>query len=378
MRISHSGTSERTPPAECDAGGKVRCVDDDAEAVRPGEDLDWAAVESYLRAELPELQGEFSYGQFPGGSANLTYLVAVGERELVLRRPPFGTIAPGAHDMRREHRVLSRLWRNFDRAPRAYLFCEDHTVIGSDFFVMERRRGEVVRDELTSGLAAHDRAGYRIGLAVVDALADMHALDPADCDLADLGKPVGFTARQVAGWRHRWDLVKGDEPLALMDEVADRLAATVPEQPRATLIHNDFKLDNCQFDPADPDRVQSIFDWDMTTVGDPLVDFGTLLNYSPDPSDPPGAWRGRAGDWLRDIGLPTRAEMVERYGAATGIDCSGIGWYEAFAQWKTAVVVRQLHHRWLQGNSSNPRHETIAEHVPALATVAADLLRERD
>lgn len=346
---------------------------DEATDVRHGDELDLGRLDGFVRRELPDLDGDLELLQFPGGSANLTYLLRVGGTELVLRRPPFGTIAPGAHDMRREYKVLSRLWAHFDRAPRAYAFCDDHTVLGCDFFLMERRRGEVVRDELPESLRTHADVGRRLGFATVEAFADLHLLDPAVCGLDDLGKPVGFIERQVKGWADRWSRVEEDNPLPLMGEVAVRLADTMPASTQVSLVHNDPKIDNCQFDPADPDRVSAIFDWDMTTVGDPMADLGTLLNYWPDPADPPGAWRG-SNEGLRAFGLPTRGEVVERYAARTGFDCSRAGWYEAFAQWKTAVVVAQLHHRWLQGDSANPRHETIAEAVPVLAASADQLL----
>ncbi|MPY95961.1 MAG: phosphotransferase [Acidimicrobiia bacterium] len=346
---------------------------DEATDVRRGDELDLARVGDFVRRALPELDGALELLQFPGGSANLTYLLRVGPTELVLRRPPFGTLAPGAHDMRREYKVLSRLWEHFDRAPRAFAFCDDPEVAGADFFLMERRRGEVVRDELPDSLRRQPDIGRRLGLALVDAFADLALLSPEACGLADLGKPAGFIERQVSGWANRWSRVKEDNPLPIMDDVAARLADTIPTSTVVALVHNDPKMDNCQFDPAGPDRVTAIFDWDMTTVGDPLADLGTLLNYWPDPSDPPGAWRG-SNEGLRAFGLPTRREVVERYRARTGFDCSRAGWYEAFAQWKTAVVVAQLHHRWLQGDSANPRHETIAEAVPVLAASADQLL----
>ena len=178
--------------------------------VRPGEELDWAALEAHLRANLPELEGDFAPLQFPNGSANLTYLLRFGATELVLRRPPFGTVAPGAHDMKREYRVLSKLWQIFDRAPRAYLFCDDHSVIGSDFVVMERRVGEVVRNDVPPSMAGYDDIGRRLSFALVDAMADLHLLDPADADLTTLGRPDGFVERQVSGWHTRWDLVRPD------------------------------------------------------------------------------------------------------------------------------------------------------------------------
>lgn len=346
---------------------------DQAEPVRSGDELDWVGLERFLRQRLPELQGAFEAAQFAGGSANLTYLVRFGEIELVLRRPPFGTIAPGAHDMKREYKVLSRLWQHLGLAPRAYVFCDDPSVVGSDFFVMERRRGEVIRDEIPASMTHHDQVGRRLGFATIDAFADLHLLDPAACGLADLGKPDGFVERQVRGWTDRWSRVDElwEEPL--MDQVAEVLARRLPASVEVSLVHNDPKLDNTMFAAEDPDHAIAIFDWDMTTVGDPLVDLGTLLNYWPDPTDPPGAWRGR-DESMRTFGLPTRDEVIAHYSARTGFDCSQARWYEAFAQWKTAVVVAQLHYRWRSGNSANPRHETIGEAVPTLATSAATLL----
>ena len=346
---------------------------DDASPVRPGEVLDWASLEAYLRAQLPELDGPFHVLQFLHGSANLTYLLRFGPTELVLRRPPFGRVAPGAHDMKREHKVLSRLWRVYDRAPRAYLLCDDHDVIGSDFVVMERRRGVVVRGELPATMAGLPGVGRRLGLALVDAMAELHLLDAENSGLGDLGRPAGFAARQVAGWTTRWELVRPDHGPAVMDELPARFEALLPAPTRVSIVHNDLKLDNCQFAPDDPDRVRSIFDWDMTTLGEPLVDLGTLLNYWPDPSDPPGAGRV-SHEGMLAMGLPSRAEVVERYAARTGIDVSSVGWYEAFAQWKTGVVIQQLHDRWRRGESTDPRMATVADRLPLLAASASALL----
>ncbi len=344
--------------------------------VRDGEQLDWARLETYLHDHLTDLVGPdqtLDVLQFPNGSANLTYLLRFGAVELVLRRPPFGVIAPGAHDMRREHRVLSRLWSSFDRAPRAFLFCDDHDVIGADFVIMERRTGEVVRGAVPVSMAHHADVGRRMGLALVDAMAELHLVDPAAAGVGDLGRPDGFVQRQVDGWSTRWSLVRPDDGPPEMDDLPQRLAATMPSPTRVSVVHNDLKLDNCQFDPAAPDRVASIFDWDMTTLGEPLVDLGTLLNYWPDPADPPGVAR-ISHEGLATIGLPTRAEVVERYAARTGIDTSAAGWYEAFAQWKTGVVVQQLHRRWERGESTDPRMAVVADRLPLLAATASALL----
>ncbi len=361
--------------------------------VRPGEDLDWDGLEGYVRAEFARMDPPILFdpapmevAQFPNGAANLTYLLRFTRSssadptgtELVVRRPPFGRVAPGAHDMKREYRVLSQLWKHLSTAPRAYLLCEDHEVIGSDFVVMERRTGVVVRSTIPAVMRVHSDVGRRMGFALVDAMADLHLVDPVAAGLRELGKPAGFTERQVTGWRTRWDLVRPEhgpdpEAVSLMDEISHRLLASLPTPSRPSLVHNDLKLDNCQFHLDDPDRVRSIFDWDMTTLGEPLVDLGTLLNYWPDPSDGPDA-RRVSHEGMAEMGLPTRAEVVQRYHQRTGTDVSAASWYEAFAQWKTAVVIQQLHDRWRRGESTDPRMEFIADRLPLLARSADHLL----
>ena len=342
-------------------------------AVRPGEELDWASLESYLRTEIPELDGRFEVLQFPNGSANLTYLVSFGDRKLVVRRPPFGQIAPGAHDMRREFRAVDALSKHYGRAPRGYLFCDDHGVIGSDFLVVEYRSGVVVWDHVPTSMVHHAGAGRRIGFAVVDALADLHLLDPDDVGLTDLGRPSGFVDRLVAGWRKRWDLVDTGR-VPQMTAVGARLAESVPAvATRVSVLHNDYKIDNCQFQPADPDRVTSVFDWDMATLGEPLVDLGILLNYWPDPSDRDGE-RPLHVPGLELMGLPTRAEVVERYADRTGLAVDGVAWFEAFATWKTCVVLEQLYQRFVRGESTDPRMGERGAPVARLADRAADLL----
>jgi aminoglycoside phosphotransferase (APT) family kinase protein len=344
--------------------------------VRAGQALPWDRLERFLLREVPGLSGPFGVQQFPHGSANLTYLVSMGDTRLVVRRPPFGQLAPGAHDMRREHRAMRGLAPVFHRTPRALAFCDDHSVIGSDFLVIEYRSGVVVWDHVPASMAHHDDVGVRIGRAVVDALADLHLVDISVAGLEDHGRPVGYMRRQVEGWRARWDRVDVDRVPA-MAEVGRRLAAALPaESCTIAVLHNDYKLDNCQFDPDDPDHVASIFDWDMSTLGDPLFDLATLLNYWPDPSDRDGQ-RPLHVPGLESVGLPSRAEVVERYAERTGYDVRGIGWYEAFATWKTAVILEQLYQRWVRGESSDPRMAERGAPVPRLAERAHRLLDAR-
>jgi aminoglycoside phosphotransferase (APT) family kinase protein len=337
----------------------------DTAPVRAGEDLDWARIEAYLRRALPELSGEFSVLQFPNGSANLTYQVRFGETRLVLRRPPFGQIAPGAHDMRREYRTLSQLWRAYPRAPRGMLLCEDHDVAGADFLVVEYRAGVVVWDAMPTSMATLPHAGRRIGLAVIDALADLHRVVPEACGLGDLGRPDGYLERQVRGWRKRWELaaVEGSDPGAA--ELGARLAARLPESGRPAVLHNDFKIDNCQFAPGDPDTVISVFDWDMATLGDPLVDLGTLLNYWPDPVF------GDAGALmslkLSRLGLPSREELIDRYATRSGRGVSDVDWYEAYGCFKTLVILQQLYVRYLRGETTDERMAARGDQISPLA-----------
>ena len=362
-----------SPAGEASSLAASRARSIEVAPVRAGEDLDWPRLEAYLKEHIPGLDDPFSVLQFPKGSANLTYLVQIGEQPLVVRRPPFGQLAPGAHDMRREFRAVDALSRHFDRAPRAFAFCDDHDVIGSDFLVVEYRRGVVVWDHVPPEMAHHADAARRIGFAVVDALADLHLLDPVAVGLGDLGKPAGFVERQVSGWRKRWELVDTGR-VAQMPIVAERLAATMPTATtRASVLHNDYKIDNCQFDPSDPDRVKSIFDWDMATLGEPLVDLGTLLNYWPDPSDVDGA-RPLHVPGLEQMGLPPRADVVARYAERTGFDTSAVPWFEAFATWKTCVVLEQLYQRFVRGESTDPRMGERGKPVTPLADRAAALL----
>jgi len=352
--------------------------------VRPGDDLDWDQIAHYLRSNIDDLGSLVAVRQFPNGAANLTYLLEFTGRRLVIRRPPFGEIAVGAHDMKREFRALSRLWRHYDRAPRAYLLCDDHAVAGADFLVIEYREGQVVWGSIPASMAGHQDVARRIGFAVVDALAELHLLDPQEAGVADLGRPEGFVDRQLRGWRQRWHAVapallpsagtgSAEDVVAA---VGAELAATKPSTMRSSVLHNDFKIDNCQFDPANPDRVHSVFDWDMATIGDPLVDLGTLLNYWPDPVDDPDN-RPSHPVGQEDMGLPTRAEVVARYAARTGADVAAVSWYEAFGCWKTAIVVAQLYHRYLQGDSHDLRQGLKGDRIVPLARRAQAILANR-
>ncbi len=343
---------------------------DAARPPRAGEELDAGALAAWLAERMPEAAGQpIHIEQFPGGHSNLTYLVRIGERELVLRRPPVGSTVKSAHDMGREVRVLSRLAPAWDPAPRPVLQCDDDSVLGCPFYLMERKRGVILRRELPAGLAIDPPTARRLSELLVDGLAELHAIDFAAIGLGDLGRPDGYVERQVRGWTERYAGSRTDD-VPVVDRVAGWLAAHLPPSPAPALIHNDFKYDNLVLDPSDLGRIVGVLDWEMATVGDPLMDLGTSLAYWVEAGDPPGMIAMRFGPTTQD-GMMTRAEVAARYAERTGRPIDHIGFYYAFGLFKTAVVAQQIYWRWKQGLTRDPRFEPFLLAVRALCDQAA-------
>lgn len=336
--------------------------------VRPEAVLDLEVVGRFLRDRLPNTDGPLEVAQFAGGHANLTYLLRFGEQEYVLRRPPSGPVAPGAYDMAREFRVLSALCPVFVLAPRPFLFCDDTSVLGAPFFVMERRRGLVIRKEMPPEYLDRPDLYRRLSETIIDTLVALHAVDYKAVGLEGLGKPQGFVERQVNGWIKRWERVKIQE-IPLIDEVGRWLLVHLPVSPAPTLIHNDYKLDNMMVDPADIARIVAIFDWDQCTLGDPLVDLGLLLNYWTQADDSPGR-RELAQMPSMLPGFYTRAEVVQRYAERSGRDVSAISFYEAFALFKTAIVGMQLFVLYQNGQLQDKRLQDFNQRAVLLAEAA--------
>jgi aminoglycoside phosphotransferase (APT) family kinase protein len=357
--------------------------DDGPRPVRPGEELPVEPLAAWLRGHLPgpavppgSPPPALSVEQFPGGHSNLTYLLRYGDRDLVLRRPPLGASVKTAHDMGREHRVLSRLDGHYPTAPRALAACDDPAVIGAPFFLMERVLGVILR-RLPAGSAPAPSRLRALSEATVDALAELHAVDPAAAGLADLGRPAGYAARQVSGWTERWQRAATD-PVPDVDRAAAWLAEHLPrrsaakEEDAAALLHNDFKLDNLVL-AADLGAIAAVLDWEMATVGDPLMDLGTSLGYWLDPDDDE-ALR------LLPVGLTalpgnlSRAEVVERYARATGRDASGILFYYVFGLLKIAVIAQQIYSRYRRGLTRDERFAPLLDSVRLLARTAAQAI----
>jgi aminoglycoside phosphotransferase (APT) family kinase protein len=346
--------------------------------VRDEEQLDWPKLVAFLRAnEVPGADQPLEVKQFHGGHSNLTYLLRFGnQHEWVVRRPPFGPLPVGGHDMAREHRVLSRLWESFPDAPHAILFSDDAAIIGAPFFIMERRRGYVIpnRRPLPPGILTDPATFRRMSAGFIDALAGLHTVNYEAIGLSGLGRPEGFVRRQIAGWMDRWEKAK-TAPVPLMNKLGTWFLDHVPAAQKPVLLHNDFYLHNVMFAPDNSGRVSGVFDWEMSTLGDPMVDLGIALNYWREATDAPDlidlseghAHTTRAGFFKRD-------ELVQRYAHRTGRDMSHIDFFRAWALWKTATVVQQIYVRFVRGQTTDPRFESMGRQPPILARTAAQIV----
>jgi aminoglycoside phosphotransferase (APT) family kinase protein len=350
----------------------------DTRPVRASEQLDWTRLTAYLGDHLPGRIAAFDSShpmeveQFPGGHSNLTYLIRFGATELVLRRPPFGPVPASAHDMAREYRWLAALSPIFPLAPQPFLLCDDPAIAGATFYVMERRRGRVLRVEEPTDLVDQPNTRRLVSERLVDTLADLHAIDVTRDDIAGLGKPKGFVERQVRGWTDRWNRSRIDA-VPEMEECARWLIEHLPPYPaRPSVVHGDFKLDNIMLASDRIDRIVALFDWEMTALGDPLVDVGILLAYWC--STVSGAPEASAEPMTTRPGWFTRDQIVERYAQRSGRDVSSIRFYEVFALFKIAVVVQQIFFRYKHGQTDDPRFARFDARVSALARRGRSLL----
>ena len=338
---------------------------DAPDQIRQGEELDIARLSAYLEGQFGP--GAVEVAQFPGGHSNLTYLVRHGDRELVLRRPPFGSKVKSAHDMGREFTVLTKLSAVYDRAPRPFAYEPTGEVLGAPFYLMERRRGVILRKEVPAELATDLARVRRVCEHLVDALVDLHAVDYNAAGLGDFGKPVGYIERQVTGWSKRYVDAQTDD-LPAVTEVAAWLARHLPAEGPPALIHNDFKFDNVIFDPG-LERITGVLDWEMATVGDPLMDLGTSLSYWAEASDPEAFYQLPFGPTARP-GMMTRLEFAGRYLERSGRQADNLVFYYAFGLFKTAVVLQQIHYRWRKGITSDARFAQLIFGVRILSEQA--------
>ena len=359
-------------------------MSDGTVALREGEQVDADALLAWLAQARPELVpagARLVIRQFPAGFSNLTYRVTVehahGQQAIVLRRPPRGVKAGIAHDMGREHGILTALHARGVPVPKPLARCDDAAVIGAPFYLMEHVNGVILRGSLpasfTGDAAAMTGTLAALSRTFVQTLAQLHAVDVSVEPLASLGRPDGYVARQVQGWTKRW-LTSRTDAVPEMDRVAAWLEAHRPPDRAPTLVHNDFKLDNLVLEP-DLSRVRAILDWEMATIGDPLMDLGTSLAYWVEAGDAP-IFRALGLGITALPGNMTRAELVQAYGAHCGVDVSDAPFYYAFGLFKVAVIAQQIYARHVQGLTSDPRFAVLGAVVKALG-VAAQQAAER-
>jgi aminoglycoside phosphotransferase (APT) family kinase protein len=330
---------------------------DRATTIRLGEDLPLPRLEAFLQSHFSAASGPLTVAQFPSGHSNLTYLLRLGDQEMVLRRPPFGSHVKTAHDMGREFRVLSKLHAAYPPAPRVLLYCDDAAILGAPFYIMELMQGIILRKDPPEGLGFAPEIARRLSESFIENLSRLHSLDYQAIGLGDLGKPRGYLERQVRGWIERYGGSKTHD-LPEVDRISNWLRERIPSATEAALVHNDYKYDNLVLDSANITRVVGVLDWEMSTIGDPLSDLGTALAYWVDANDPQ-EWESIRWCPSNYPGSMTRAQLVERYARITGRDVSSMVFYLAFARFKVAVILQQIYFRYHQGLTQDQRFANL-------------------
>ncbi len=343
--------------------------------VRPGEALDLEPLEAYLKAHLPGLKGSLSVRHFPAGFSNLTYLLRIGKQKLVLRRPPFGTKIKSAHDMGREYKILSHLVEVYPKVPRPLLYCQDEEVLGAPFYVMTRLEGVILRPQMPNAMNPPPEVMAGIAASFVENLVDLHSVDYEAAGLADLGHPDGYVRRQTEGWALRYFNARTDD-IPEMEEVTNWLDSNTPVESGAALIHNDYKYDNIVLDPDDWGHIIGVLDWEMATVGDPLMDLGSSLGYWIQAND---AEEIQALQFSPTAlpGNSTREELVEKYARLTGLEVDNIVFYYVYGLFKLAVIVQQIYARYKHGYTKDPRFANLIHAVRACGRQAVQAIDRR-
>lgn len=339
-------------------------------SVRTGEDFDREGLKEYLLQQKLIADQPLEVKQFPSGSSNLTYFIRCGNWEGVMRRPPFGNLPPKAHDMKREASLLAKMYTQFKRIPKPYVFCEDQSVIGAPFYIMERKDGIVLDSSFPKDYMVTEEKCLQISTTVVDTLVEIHSIDYKSASLGDFGRPDGFVERQVLSWIKRYNLVKTEEVQAL-DRLSSWLIDNIPKTQDVTIIHNDFKLNNLLFS-KDLTEVNAVLDWEMATIANPIFDLGITLGYWIQEDDP---------DYLKNVqptvthfpGFISRQQFIELYASKTGRDTSSIHFYIVLAYFRLAVVLQQMYYRWKMGQTQDERFATHDSNVKNLINHADEV-----
>ncbi len=336
------------------------------EPIRAGEEFSEENLKEFLRRDLGLTFRGLEISQFPSGASNLTYCLKIDDQEYVLRRPPFGNQVKSAHDMAREFRVLEKLSQCYGPAPKPLIYSNDESIIGAEFYLMERRRGLILRREMPE---VSDSEAKTICRSFIQNLISLHSLDIRETGLAEFGKPEGYARRQVEGWTKRYYAAKTDEWPELESAIL-WLASGIPDDRYSALIHNDYKFDNIILDPNDLTRIVAVLDWEMATIGCPLMDLGTTLGYWADVTAPKSLFYAGFNPprLMRSV---SRRELVEIYGGQTGRDTANILYYYVFGLFKIAVIAQQIYARFVKGSTNDRRFAAFNQHVRILGEIAA-------
>ncbi|KUP08105.1 aminoglycoside phosphotransferase [Bacillus coahuilensis p1.1.43] len=340
--------------------------------VRQGEEIDTRKLQEFVTENLQVPHEELEIQQFASGASNLTYSVRIGEWEAVLRRPPLGPVAPKAHDMEREFLLLQSIHPTFPVAPKPLVFSKDETIVGAPFFLMERRHGYLFDTSYPKEVTPSHDTNRMLSKLMVDNLVKLHGISYKGTKLEELSKPEGFMERQVKGWLKRYDRSQTDD-IKEVEPLRKWLLSNIPHTEESTVIHYDYKLNNALFS-QDVKEMVGLFDWEMSTVGDPLADVGAAMSYWMEPADPKLLVYGLGQPTLTiQKGFYTRAEFIDSYGMATGRDMSKIHYYTTFATFKLAVICQQIYYRYQKGQTTDERFQQFNQFVRTLIQHAEGL-----
>lgn len=347
-------------------------VIDQPKEIRKGEELNINALSQYLKSNVEGFSDIKNVKQFPGGFSNLTYFIDTNLGEMVMRRPPFGANIKSAHDMGREFKVLTMLQdAGYHRIPKPIAYCQDLDVLGAEFYLMERVQGVILRNQPPKGIVLDAKTIRSISEGVMDNLADLHAIDIHKTGLINIGKPQGYVERQVRGWAKRYVKAETDE-IKSMNEASEWLIANMPKDTAPAFIHNDYKYDNVVLNADNLNEVKAVLDWEMSTVGDPLMDLGTAVGYWAEEHD---------GPEIKSFGLTatpgnyTRQEILQRYSDKTGRDVSNFLFYYVFASFKLGVIIQQIYARYKKGYTKDPRFANLIYIVKACGKNAQQAIK---
>jgi len=343
---------------------------DQAVNIRKGEELNNQKLTVYLKDKLIDFEGDLQIKQFPGGFSNLTYLILTKNQEYVLRKPPFGANIKTAHDMGREFNVLSLLKTVYDKIPKPILFCEDKDIIGSPFYLMERVQGIILRNRIPKGLGLNPDHFRKLSFQTIENLVDLHNLELENSNLISLGKPEGYVRRQVEGWIRRYYKAETDD-IESMNFTSEWMTSNLPTESSIAFIHNDYKYDNLVLDVKSLE-IKAVLDWEMTTIGDPLMDLGTSLAYWVEKNEHPALQQFNL-TWME--GNLTRQEVIEKYAELRGVKLDEILFYYVFGCFKLAVIGQQIYARYKKGFTKDERFAGLIHVVKACGKNAKNAIR---